>query len=147
MKTLPRSRISLRRGVAIRVDRISADRMKLVYVILADIKIRYKKGRSRISYIGTTKNGISRIAESAASRAEDIFSRHGIREFEVRVVTCTPRKNVKTWFRLERALLLEFKRLFGEVPFCNGTGHNMREGKEFDLFSRSRIKTILDDLS
>jgi len=52
------------------VDRISLGYSKLAYINCADKKLRYPQGRSRIGYIGTTKNGISRVAESAASRSE-----------------------------------------------------------------------------
>jgi hypothetical protein len=53
-----RSDISLQRGYAMHVNRLSGH-IKLVYVILIDKKYEYEKGRSRIVYIGTTKNGFS----------------------------------------------------------------------------------------
>src|SRR5436305_1278922 len=90
-RSVSRLRISLRRGPAVAVSRISLGRLKLAYVICADKKIRYKGGRSYIAYIGTTERGIDRVAQSAATRADEVLSLRGIKNFNVHVVTCTPR--------------------------------------------------------
>jgi len=63
--------------------------MKLVYVLIADKRLKYKLGKSRIAYIGTTKKGSSRIAQSMAARAEDVLSIHGVRSFHARVITAS----------------------------------------------------------
>jgi hypothetical protein len=63
------------------------------------------------------------------------------------VITCRPRQRVKTWVKLERALLLSFKELYGEVPKCNTQGKNIIEIDEFDYFRRDRLKRILEDLA
>jgi hypothetical protein len=142
-----RSAVSLRREVAMSVSRISIGREKLVYILLADKKLRYPSGRSRIAYIGTTKRGISRIAQSVASRSNHILNLHGVHAFEARIVTCGPRQHVKTWMRLERALLVAFRETFGEVPKCNAHGTKMKHSGVFDLFARTRIDTVIEDLS
>ena len=129
------------------VTRVSLRGAKLVYVIVADKKLNYAGGRSRVAYIGTTKKGITRISQSVAARAEAVLGLHGVEEFEVRVVTCRPRQRVKSWLKLERALLLCFREKFCEVPKCNSHGKRIREAGEFTLFSKARIKRILDDLS
>jgi hypothetical protein len=121
--------------------------MKLVYIICANKKVQYEKGKTPVVYIGTTKTGISRVAQSAADRSEDILSQHGINSFDVRIVTCGGRQRVKTWHKLERALLLTFRQKYGEVPLCNTVGKNFVEGAEFDLFSRKRVTDILDNLA
>ena len=126
--------------------KVSIGKNKLVYAILADKRVSYPSGRSRVVYIGTTKKGIGRIARSAAARAKDILDIHGVREFTVRVITCHPRKRVKTWLKLERAMLLVFKDLHGKVPRCNKQGNRMKERDEFKYFRRRRIERILDDL-
>jgi hypothetical protein len=141
-----RARISLKRGAAIRVERISIGNQKLVYVLLADKKIRYKEGRSRIVYIGTTKNGIDRVAQSVAARADEIFKQRGVMEFNARIETCGPRQRVKTWHKLERALLLTFNSIYHQVPLCNGTGHRLVETGEFRLFSKKRLRDVIEDL-
>jgi hypothetical protein len=144
---MPRLRISLKRHSAVRVDRLSHGRKTLVYVLLADKKIAYMDGRSKVVYIGTTKNGMDRIAQSVAARSDAIFALRGVLEFNAHIVTCTPRQSIKTWHKLERALLLEFRNLYGETPECNGTGHQMAETDEFEYFSRSRVRRILEDLA
>ncbi len=140
--------VSLKRDPAMTATRVSVGNQKLVYVLVADHRIRYESGRSRIAYIGTTQNGASRIASSIAARAPDILAIHGVRSFTARIVTCQPRQNVKTWRVLERALLLAFRAQFGEVPACNTQGKRMRERDEFDwFFKRTRIDDIILDLS
>jgi hypothetical protein len=137
MRRLP---VSLRRDEAINATRVFIGASKLVYILIADKRLKYRKGKSRIVYIGTTKNGSSRIAGSVAARAEEILSLHGVRSFHARVVTCRPRQRVKTWHKLERAMLLEFKARFGEVPKCNTQGSNMVETDEFRYFSKTRVR-------
>ena len=140
--------VSLKRDPAITATRVSIGGEKLVYVLAADKRLEYETGKSRIAYIGTTRNGASRVASSVASRAYEILGIRGVRSFKARIVTCRPRQNVETWRLLERALLLEFRNQFGEVPWCNTHGKRMRERDEFTrYFRRSRIRDIVEDLS
>lgn len=145
--SLRRAAVSLKREHAVSVTRVAIGNEKLAYVLVADKRLVYKSGRSRIAYIGTTKRGIARIAQSVAARAEDIVGLHGVKSFHARVVTCKPRQHVKTWFRLERALLVAFRERFGEVPKCNAKGRKMTEDGVFDLFAKSRINSVIEDLS
>ena len=147
MATLPRLRISLKPEHAIEVPRVSVGARRLVYVICASRPLPYEKGASKIAYIGTTQNGIDRVAQSAASRSDEVLGLHGIDRFHVRVVTCGPRRHVRSWRRLERAFLIRFRERYGEVPYCNATGAGMVEKREFELFARSRIDAILEDLN
>lgn len=121
--------------------------LKLVYVLVADKRLQYPNGKSRIAYIGTTKKGVARIAQSVASRADAILQLSGVRTFRARVLTCRPRQRVKMWHKLERALLITFREQFGEVPRCNSHGKKMKQAGEFDLFARARIREVLADLS
>ena len=139
--------LSLKRGAALTVTKFSIGKNKLVYLLICDKKLQYPCGRSRIAYVGTTRKGLSRISQSVAARAEDILSLHGVQEFHARVVTCKPRQNVKTWHKLERAFLLTFKDIYGEVPVCNSQGHRMKVTDEFEYFSMPRVKRIIDDVS
>jgi len=139
--------VSLKRDWAISASLEAKAEEKLVYVLVADKKIKYNKGRSRIAYIGTTENGASRMAQSVAYRADTILSLHGVRRFDARVVTSKPRQRVKTWKKLERGLLLRFKKLFGEVPFCNSHGKNIVTTNEFELFRQERLDRIIENLS
>lgn len=144
---LPRLHVSLKRSPALRISRVSVGKSKLCYLLVANKKIKYKDGRSQIVYIGTTKKGLARVSQSVAARAEDVLAIHGVSAFEARVVTCSPRQNVKTWHKLERALLIRFREMFGEVPHCNTQGNRMKETDEFSkYFARKRITTILEDV-
>jgi len=138
--------ISLKPTHAMKVTRVSLGGKKLVYVILAQKKLKYPWGRSHIAYIGTTKNGISRFAQSAATKAEDVLGLYGVKELDVRIVTCAARQNVKSWVKLERALLLAFRERYGSVPASNKSGKKMKRIDEDDFFAPKRIKTILDGL-
>jgi hypothetical protein len=128
------------------VTRIALHHQKLVYVIVADKLLGYPSGCSRIVYIGTTKNGVSRVAQSAAYRTDSVLRLRGVTTFAVRVVTCRPRKKVKTWRKLERALLLTFREEYGAVPICNTQGKKMHWRDECDYFAYGRLVNILDEL-
>ena len=142
-----RLRVSLKRDEALRATRVTVGRKKLVYLLIADKRLKYKSGKSRIAYIGTTKKGVARIAQSAAARAEDILKLHGVRTFHARILTCNPRQRVKTWIKLERGLLLCFRERFGEVPKCNSHGKRMKEVDEFYYFARRHLTNIIDELA
>ena len=125
------------------VTRVSVGNKKLVYLIVVPRALKYPWGRSRIVYVGTTEMGISRITQSVAQRAEAVLGHHGIKEFHVRVVTCGPRRHVRTWFKLESALVLAFRHRYGKVPVYNDTFQKKQITDEFEYFSRARIEGIL----
>jgi hypothetical protein len=114
-------RIKQQRRPAITITRTALHASQLVYVASASKIVRYPWGKSRIAYIGTTKNGAYRIAGSAARKAPSLLTTYGIKHLEFFVVTCTAQQAVKTWRKLERALLIRFRELFGAVPL--GTSH------------------------
>jgi hypothetical protein len=144
---LRRLQLSLKHEAALTATRVSIGKKKLAYVLVADRRLRYLKGRSCVAYIGTTRKGVSRIARSVARRANDILALRGVRSFHARVITCPPRRNVSTWLKLERALLIGFKEKFGEIPKCNSHGNSMKETDEFRYFRRRGVLRVLDDLS
>lgn len=134
---------SLKMPAAVKTTRIVIGKSKCCYVLSASKKIRYKKGRSRIVYFGTTKNGVARIAESVAHRSRKILRSWGVTSFHAYIVTCRPRKKKRSWLRLEGSLITTFKEMFGERPKCN-----RRNGKpDWDLFRQETIKRIIEDLS
>lgn len=129
------------------VTRIALGKKKLVYVIRAQKSLRYPWGRSRIAYIGTTKHGMARFAQSAAAKAESVLNLYGVREMEVSIITCGSRPNVKTWVKLERALLFVFRRTYGDIPKCNTVGKGFREKDEFRYVSPRRVERVLQLLA
>lgn len=145
--TARRLQVSLRKAPALTVRRVALEHERLVYVICADRKLRYENGYSHIAYIGTTKKGIARVAGSAAFRAEDVLWSHGVQSFDVRLVTCRGRNGIRSWCRLERAMIISFREMYGEIPLCNVQGSGFAEDREFVTFRRSRIDQIIRDLS
>jgi hypothetical protein len=139
--------VCLKKKPAMQVSRVSVGRKKLVYVIVVPKPIKYPWDRSRVAYIGTTKRGVARIAQSAAAKAQDVLSLHGIREFHVRIITCAPRPGVETWRKLERALLLTFRHRYGKLPVCNKVGKNIKPRDDFDYFKRERLEKLLEALA
>lgn len=119
----------------------------MVYVLVASKMLKYPYGKSKIAYIGTTKKGIQRVAQSVAYSADHILGLHGVRSFEARIVSCRRRQNVSTWEKLESALLLAFRREFGKVPRFNQKGAKMNERDEFTYFNEKRIREIINRLS
>jgi hypothetical protein len=142
-----RAQPKLRHGDALRATRVFVKDAKLVYIILADKKLKYPKGKSRIAYIGTTKKGGSRVAASAAERGEQVLGLHGVREFTVRVLSARPRQRVKIWYKLEHALLWSFKQRFGRVPKCNSTKKTKTESDAFKYFHKAGVASKIEDLS
>lgn len=139
-------KVSLKRFHAIEVTRIAIGNQKLVYALIANKKFRHPYGKSSIEYVGTTKKGIQRVASSVAYRAEDILGTYGVTKITARIITCKPRRNVKTWIKLERAMLLLFREMYGEVPPINKQGHKIKETDEFKYFSRERLRKVVAEL-
>ncbi len=142
-----RLKVSLKPKPALTMRRMALDHERLVYVICADRKLKYPEGYSQIAYIGTTKNGITRVASSAAYRSWDVLWSRGVQSLDVRIVTCRPRQGFKSWIKLERALILAFREKFGEPPMCNVQGRAMKLQDEFERFSFTRLSRIIDTLS
>jgi hypothetical protein len=142
-----RLNLRLKAEHALEVTRIAIGSEKLVYVLLANKEFKYEYGRkSHIAYIGTTKKGVARIAESAAKHAQEVLSEHGVKTVAARVVTCAPRRKVKTWVKLEKALLLQFRAEYGRVPWWNSQGGKLTELDEFRYFSREAVRGLLQKL-
>ena len=142
-----RLNLRLKKEHALEVTRMAIGSEKLVYVLLANKKFSYPHGRkSHIAYIGTTKKGVAHIAGSAAERAQEILSLHGVNKVTARVVTCAPRRRVKTWHKLERALMLQFRAEYGSVPKCNTQGKRLIEADEFEYFSRDAVRKTVQKL-
>ena len=129
---------------AITITRQAFGKEKIVYLAVANKARKYPLGyRSPIVYVGTTKAGAHRIAQSAAARAKVLLANHGVKQLSFHVVTCTPLQRVKTWLKLERALLLAFKHTYGAVPVANTAGKNARWRDELDYFSEKRLVAVL----
>jgi hypothetical protein len=143
MPNLRRITPSLKRQPALVASRVSINKQKLCYILVASRKLQYPKGRSCIAYIGTTKKGLSRVAGSVAHRADSVLRRPGINSFEAHIVTTPPRQKVRTWLRLEGCLLTAFYEHFGALPKCND-----KNGRpDWTRYRKQKIERIIEDLS
>ncbi len=122
---------------------------KLVYVLLANRRVRYKPYdlRSRIVYIGTTKRGADRFAVSAVERGRDVLFRHGIHQIKVYTVTCQGARGVKTWRKLEDAFLYNFREYYGCKPLLNKQCGPRRKEDVATCFQESKIEKIIKHFS
>ncbi len=145
MTKKPRIRATGKPAVVINRSAIKKD--CVVYIAVANKPSKYRHGRSRIVYIGTTKAGASRIAASAAGKAKELLDLHGVTHLEFHVVSCAPRQNVQTWRKMERGLLLCFRDVYGEIPTCNTQGKRMEWRDELKYFTRARLRAILERYS
>ena len=80
---------------------------------------------------------------SAAARAPEVLGLHGVKTLDVHVLSCSKRQGMKTWVKLERALILVFREIHGEIPVCNRQGSGIKERDEFKHFTRARLKSIV----
>ena len=116
------------------------------YIILANRRLQYENGGSKIIYIGQTIDGIRRVAESTASRTE-IFEQYDVREIKTYIVSCEPRQEERDMWgdvqNLERAILKVFEEFYGEIPKLNRNGAGPHAQDALDCFSETRIREIL----
>lgn len=132
---------------AITITRAAYAVSELVYIGQANKRLRYHRGESRIAYIGTTKNGAWRVANSAVWRASEVLTRHGIHTLKFYIIAAPRRGRQATYRKLERALLLRFLERFGSVPLANKQGHKLRWRDEYDFFTPGSIDTIITNFS
>ena len=129
---------------AMTVHRRILTKDRIVYLLVGKKPFKYKGGRSRIAYIGTSKRGARRIASSAAHRADEVFSRWGSRQMDVFIASCEARPGLKSWQYLERALLANFLAQYLELPFCNKQGKKYKFDEKLQkMFKFKRLYGIL----
>ncbi|MDD5327607.1 MAG: hypothetical protein PHY02_07315 [Phycisphaerae bacterium] len=139
--------VKFRNQPSLVINRTAFKDDKLVYIIRANKKLRYRFGNSRIAYIGTTKKGARRIASSAVWKGEDLLYCYGIKHLELHIVTCRKIQGVESWRKLERALILRFRESFGDVPVANSAYKNGRWRDEKKYFKEHNLDKVIDGLS
>ena len=139
--------VSLKPKPALTATRVSVENDRMVYALVASKALKYPYGKSKIAYIGTTKKGIQRVAQSVAYRADHILSLHGVHSFEARIISCRRRQHVSTWKKLEDALLLKFRKELGTVPRFNAKGSKKTQSDEFSYFNENRIGEVIKRLN
>ncbi len=142
------SRVRIGKWPALTITRAGFQADELVYIAKANKSVRYPNGkRSAICYIGTTRNGVARIASSAAWKARDILSNHGFRHLDFYVITAQRKPRVNIPRKLERALLMRFCERYGSVPLGNSQGKKMVFQDELDYFAYHKLDKVLDEYS
>lgn len=142
-------KLTLQKGSkpAVTITRKAVKSKGLVYVAVANKKIRYPNGSSRIVYIGTTQGSAARIAASAAHKAQALLGFHGITHLEFFVVTSSAVGDVKTWEILERGLLIAFREMYGKPPVCNKTGLRTKWRDELKYFTLNGLNGVIQKYS
>jgi len=122
----------------------SSNTKRMVYILTATKPQKYKNGRSRIIYIGTTGKGTQRPAVSAVNKASEAFGElRGVREIEVYIVTCGGRRSVPTWEHLESSLLAIFGARYRQLPKYNRKRGSIRYAEDVTLFKRKALEQII----
>jgi len=113
----------------------------MVYILAANKDFKYRNGRSRIIYIGTTKKGAGRPAASAVNKASQAFGKlRGVKTIDVHIATCRPRRNLQTWKHLESALLDTFFNRYHQLPKYNKMRPKPRKG----LFRYTPLSKLME---
>lgn len=112
-----------------------------VYILVADEK--YKKKLSRILYIGMTRGGAKRIAESAANHITGAIDNDILRiEAFAYTVNREEDETESLPAMLEAALLARHKQRFGSLPALNRRGGLGTQSDAY--FTRQALDKILD---
>ena len=129
---------------AMTVHRRILTKDRIVYLLIGKKPFKYKRGSSRIAYIGTSKRGANRIANSAAYRADEVFSKWGSKQMEVFIASCTAKPGLKSWEYLERALIANFVAIYQSLPLCNKQGKKYKFDEKLQgMFSFKTLYAIL----
>ena len=139
----PKTRVKLVPKPVMTAHRRALKKKHLVYVLAVNRPFKYEQGRSRIVYIGTTANGVQRIAASVAKRSKQVLEDYGVKHLAVFVLTCEPRQGVEMWRKLERAALMAFKEQHGEIPRLNTQGKHYKNPAVFKIFNKAAIQKKL----
>jgi hypothetical protein len=116
----------------------------MVFILVGNRPVAYPLGRSRIQFIGTTRDGITSVASAIAGQADAILRQRGVASFAAHLVTCTSGGTKKAWLTLRRDLLLTFHGRFGAFPVCN---RPLGATTKVIHFSRTTLSGILKRLS
>ncbi len=87
------------------------------------------------------RRGKDRRSQSAATAAK---MDEGLEQSRVLLLCLSP---AALWYRLEHALLVVFRELYGEPPRCNDQTDGKNAGTVFDLFAHAKVKRVLENLA
>lgn len=133
---------------ALTVDRSRMWKKRLVYVLVANRRFKYPSGRrTYVLYIGTTGKGARRPAASAVEKAMAIFGDvRGVKQIGVYLLNSGSRRNVRTWEKLESALLAAFWQRYFSLPRENKRRGEYVNEEDIRYFRRDNLVNILRKL-
>jgi hypothetical protein len=138
-------RVRVSKETVLTIDRSRMWKSRLVYILVANKNFKYQSGRrSYILYIGTTRKGARRPAASAVAKAMSIFGDvRGVKQIGVYLLNRESRPNVKTWQKLESALLAIFRQRYHELPIENKRRGEYVNEEDIQYFRSEHLITIL----
>ena len=148
-------RISVRVDVSAPTLQISKlrywSRKNVVYILRANKPVRSPDNpelkKSRIVYIGESKQGAKRSANSLVAMSNRVFGeQRGVKQIDAHVLTFHGRQGLVARKLLEGYLLKVFEELYGDLPYCNRRGTSLIARKN-PHFRRPRLVSILEKLS
>ena len=119
-----------------------------LYIFLLSINLMPTSAASlRVVYIGTSKNGATRVAQSSADKGKKYLEDHGIRTLSAYIIAVPGKSKVtKIWKKLEDAMILAFIREYGAKPDANRQVPRGKTELVFKYFSEQDILRILRTL-
>jgi hypothetical protein len=138
-------RVRVSKESALTIDRSRMWKKRLVYILVANKKFKYRSGRrSHILYIGTTGKGARRPAASAVAKAMAIFGDvRGVKQIGVYLLNSDSRPSVRTWQKLESALLALFCQRYYQLPIENKRRGEYVNEEDIRYFRRDNLVKIL----
>lgn len=143
MAPLRRYRISQPENPVLTVELEAGFNDQVVYLLVSNALQEYKYGKSRIVYVGRTDRGVKRIGESAADKIAQAYD-YDIAKIKAYVVYCNPQEGEGASLpdMLERALIIRFNQIFGQLPIFNKRGFKL--GDEQEYFTGIAIDKVID---
>lgn len=141
-------RVRISKQSVLTIDRSRMWKSRLVYLLVANKKFKYPSGRkTHVLYIGTTKKGAKRPAASAVEKAMAMFGDvRGLKQIGIYLLNSESRRNVKTWEKLESALLAVFRQRYFALPNENKKRGEYGNEEDIRYFNPDHLTDILREL-
>ncbi|HET9285780.1 MAG TPA: hypothetical protein VFR24_27835 [Candidatus Angelobacter sp.] len=138
-------RVRLSKESVLTIDRSRMWKKRLAYILVANKAFKYPYGnKTHILYIGTTRKGAQRPAASAVEKAMSLFGEvRGVKQIGIYLLNSESRRNVKTWQKLESALLAVFRQRYSSLPQENKRRGEYGNADDIQYFRRDNLEKIL----
>src|SRR4051812_20918511 len=134
-------RIQMSKESALTIDRSRMWKSRLVYILVANKIFKYPSGKkTHVLYIGTTRKGARRPAASAVEKAMAMFGEvRGVKQIGIYLLNSDSRPNVRTWQKLESALLAAFRQRYFKLPQENKKRGEYGNEEDIRYFRRETL--------